>query len=153
MRDKLHPSSRTPLPAAQGETVPAMAHAYAIAAELANPVARGYLTITTAHAEMLLSTARAERLGELGPYTAIDVFRLQKHILGLHLDQLMAKRAIAEGRLKHRIRPLIKLRQPRNRVLAEAHDVNGAEGFPFDEPDVNFLALREIHFAGRPRHG
>jgi hypothetical protein len=130
-----------------------MAHAYALAAELANPVARGYLPLCHAYAALLASTVRAERLGELGPYKATDVFGLQKHILGLHLDQLMAKRAVTEGRLKHRIRPLIKLRQPRNRVLAEAHDVNGGEGFPFDEPDVNFLALREIHFAGRPRHG
>ena len=133
--------------------MPAMARAYALAAELAKPVARGYLTLTKAHTALLATTVRAERLGELGPYAATDVFRLQKHILGLHLDQLIAKRAVAEGRLKHRIRPLIALRKPRNVVLAEAHDVNGAEGFPFDEPDATFLALREIHFAGRPRHG
>jgi hypothetical protein len=130
-----------------------MAHAYAIAAELARPVARGYLTLTAAHTALLAGTVRAERLGKLAPYKAADVYRLQQHILGLHLDRLMAKRAVAEGRLKQRIRPLIALRKPRNVVLAEAHDVNGAEGFPFDEPDATFLALRELHFAGRQRHG
>lgn len=126
---------------------------YDLAAELAQPVARGYMPLAHAHVAMLASTVRAERRGELAPHRAVDVFRLQKHILGQHLDRLMARRAVAEGRLKRRIRPLIALRQPRNVVLAEAHDVNGAEGFPFDETDATFLALREIHFAGRQRHG
>ena len=146
-------SFRTVPASRQAGVVPAMAHAYALAAELAKPVARGHMPLSHAYAALLATTVRAERRGELGTYKAPDVFRLQKHILGLHLDRLIAKRAVTEGRLKQRIRPLIALRQPRNVVLAEAHDVNGAEGFPFDEPDATFLALREIHFAGRQRHG
>jgi hypothetical protein len=31
--------------------------------------------------------------------------------------------------------------------------VNGAAGFPFDEPDVTTITTREMHFAGRQRHG
>jgi hypothetical protein len=130
-----------------------MACAYALAAELANPVARGYLTLTTAHTEMLLSTVRAERLGELGPYKATDVFRLQKHILGLHLERLETQQAVTAMRIRSRIKPLLALRQPRNKVLAEAHGVNGADGFPFDEPDVTISADRQAFYAGRQRHG
>ena len=130
-----------------------MAHAYALAAELANPVARGYLSLTAAHTALLTGTVRAERLGKLAPYKAADVYRLQQHILGMHLDRLMARRAIAESRIKNRIWPPMKQRKPRNVLLAEAHDVNGAAGFPFDEPDVTTITAREMHFAGRRRHG
>ena len=128
-------------------------HAYALAVELAQPVARGYLPLAHAYAAMLASTVRAERLGELTPYTAADVFRLQKHLLGQHLDRLETRRAITESRVRRRIKPMIAIGKPRNAVLAEAHDVNGAEGFPFDEPDVNDIASGEIWLAGRRRRG
>ena len=130
-----------------------MAHAYALAAELAQPVARGHMPLTHAYAALLAFTVRAERRGELGAYKAPDVFCLQKHILGLHLERLETRRAITESRIKNRIWPLMKQRQPRNLLLAEAHDVNGAAGFPFDEPDVTTITAREMHFAGRQRHG
>jgi hypothetical protein len=128
-------------------------HAYALAAELAQPVARGYLPRTSALEEMLTGTLRAARLGELAPYEAADVFRLQRHLFFQRLDRLETRRAVTEMRIKRRIRPMIALGKPRNAVLAEAHDVNGAEGFPFDEPDVNDIALGEVWLAGRRRHG
>jgi hypothetical protein len=131
----------------------AMAHAYALAAELAQPVARGYLSQTQALAAMLAGTVGAERRGELAPFKATNVFRLQKHLLGQHLERLETKRAVTEMRIKRRIRPMIAVGKPRNAVLAEAHDVNGAEGFPFDEPDVNDIALGEVWLTGRRRHG
>jgi hypothetical protein len=127
-------------------------HAYALAAELAQPVVRGHLPLAHAYAAMLASTVAAERLGELAPYKAPDVYRLQRHLLGQRLQRLETRRAITEMRIKRRIRPMIALGKPRNAVLAEAHDVNGAEGFPFDEPDVNDIALGEVWLAGRRRH-
>jgi hypothetical protein len=128
-----------------------MAHAYALAAELARPVARGYLTLTEAHTAMLTGTVAAERLGKLGRYKATDVYHLQQHILGLHLARLETKRAMTEAQIKRRIRPLIALRKPRNVLLAEAHDVNGAEGFPFDEPAVADIAASEVYRAVQAR--
>jgi hypothetical protein len=130
-----------------------MAHAYALAAELAQPVARGYLTLTEAHTALLTSTVAAERLGKLAPYRATDVYRLQRYLLGQHLERLENRRAITAMKVRARIRPLLELRKPRNVVLAEAHDVNGAAGFPFDEPDVTDIANRQAFYAGRQRHG
>jgi hypothetical protein len=131
-----------------------MAHAYALARELAQPVARGYLSLTEAHIALLTGSVRAERRGELAPFKAADVFRLQRHLLGLHLERLMSKRDIAEMRIKQRVRPLIASLKPPNVVLAEANDVNGAEGFPFDEVSVNDIARGEVYFARRQRrHG
>lgn len=130
-----------------------MAHAYALAAELAQPVARGYLSLTDAHAILVASTFSAERCGQLAPYLATDVYRLQQHLLGLHLERLEHRRAITAMKVRSRIRPLLALRKPRNVVLAEAHDVNGAAGFPFDEHDVTDIAAREAFHAGRQHHG
>lgn len=124
---------------------------YDLAAELARPVARGYLSLSHAHAALLAAALAQQRLGS--PYDAHDVYRGLQHVLGLHLERLERRRAVAEMRMKRRLRPLIALRKPRNVLLAEAHDVNGAEGFPFDEPDVSVIAAREVYFAGRRSYG
>ena len=130
-----------------------MAHAYALAAELAQPVARGDLTLTEAHASLLATTLRAVRAGNLAPANILHAYKLQQHVLGLHLEQLEHKRAVAEMKVRRRLRPLLALRKPSNVVLAEAHDVNGAEGFPFAEPEITDIAARETYFVGRQRHG
>lgn len=114
---------------------------YALAAELARPVAHGYLSVVDAVRALVISSEQP------------DVFRLQQHILGLHLHRLRTRRAVTALHIKRRIKPLLALRKPRNVVLAEAHDVNGAEGFPFDEPAVTDIVQRELYWAGRPRHG
>ena len=139
-------------PRAEQGGVSIVAQLYALAAELAKPVALGDLSLTDAHAEMLLSTARSERLGELGQYTCPNVFRLQQHILGLHLERLETQRAGVEGRIKRRLKPLIALRKPSNVLLAEAHDVNGAAGFPLLEPEVTDIAVTEMYWS-LPQHG
>jgi hypothetical protein len=71
-----------------------MTHAYALARELAEPVARGDLPHTHALATLLTGTVRAERLGELGPYKAPDIYRLQRHLFGQQLERLRRKMAI-----------------------------------------------------------
>jgi hypothetical protein len=128
-----------------------MAHAYALAAELAQPVARGYLTLTEAHVALLHAAIEAERAGS--PHDPRDVWRGLRHILGLHLDRALTRRAIAKMHVRQRVRPLLALRKPRNVLLAEAHDVNGGEQFPLTEPEVADIADREIYFAGRRHHG
>jgi hypothetical protein len=54
--------------------------------------------------------------------------------------------------VKRRLRPLIALRKPSNVLLAEAHDVNGASGFPLEEREVNSIAATEMYWA-LPRGG
>jgi hypothetical protein len=120
--------------------VPAMTHAYALARELAKPVARGHLTLTEAHASLLATALQASRTGQLGGYDPGDTFRGLRHVLGLHLEAEQRRRALTEGRIARRLRPLIALRKPSNVLFAEAHDVNGLDGFPFEEPEVNDIA-------------
>ena len=73
-----------------------MAHCYALAAELARPVVCEYLTLTKAHAALLATTLRAKRLGQLGYYDVRDVYRMQQHLLGLHIQRQARERALAE---------------------------------------------------------
>lgn len=132
-----------------------MAHLYALPAELAQPVARGQLPLAHAYAAMLADTVRAERLGEMDPYKAPDVFRLQKHLLGQHLARAETKRALAEGRIVRVIKPMIAVRRPSNAVLAEAHGVNGAAGFPLAEDEVTDIVRTEMYWSlpiGGRRH-
>ncbi len=140
-------------PRAEQGGVSIVAELYALAAELAQPVARGYLTRTEALSTLLFRTLASDRANQINRLEPTDVFRLQRHLFFQHLARLETRRAITESRIKNRIWPLMKQRQPRNVVLAEAHDVNGADGFPFDEPDITTIAAREMHFAGRQRRG
>lgn len=124
---------------------------YALAAELAAPVARGDLTLTDADTALILAAFQQHRRGS--PHDPADVFRGCQHILRLYLQRHETRRGIAEMKVRRRLRPLIALRKPRNVLLAEAHGVNGAEGFPFQEPEVTTITAREVYFAGRQRHG
>lgn len=127
---------------------------YPLAAELARPVARGYLTRTQADATLLASTLQAKREGRL-PYDVKDVFGGLRHILTLNLEREERRRDMAAYRIRRRLRPLIAVRKPSNVLLAEAHDVNGADGFPFTEADVDDMATTEMYFAmpaGRQSH-
>jgi hypothetical protein len=128
-----------------------MAQAYALAAELARPVARGHLTLTDADAELLLTAFGLHRNGS--PYDPLDVFSGLQHILRLHLERLEVARDLAAMRIRSRLRPLLALRKPSNVLLAEAHDVNGAAGFPFDEETVTAMATTEMYWAMPARQG
>jgi len=123
-----------------------MSDIYQMAASLARPVARGYITRTEADAALLASTLAAKRRGKL-PYEVRDVFGGLRHILDLHLEKERVRRMLTEQRIQRRIRPLVALRKPSNAVLAEAHDVNGAEGFPFDEADVTEMTVMQMFWA------
>lgn len=125
-----------------------MAHVYALARELADPVARGTLPHTHALAALLAGTVQAEREGRLAPYKAADVYRLQKHLFGLELERRQRRRDIAAMNVRRRVWPLMKLGRPRNVLLAEAHDVNGAAKFPLDEPEVTEI----VELIGVARH-
>ena len=120
-----------------------MTNPYPLAKTLARPVARGYLTLTEAHAELLLAACQAVRCGY--PITdVVGIWRLQRHVLGLHLEAEERRRDLAAAQVKRRARRMIALRQPRNAVLAEAHGENGAAGFPLLEREVNAIAAAEL---------
>ena len=88
-------SFRTVPVARQAGVVPAMAHAYALAAELAQPVHAGNLSQSEAVAALLVAALAAERDG-LG--AAPHVFRLQRQLFAQRLGQLTVQRQLAEGR-------------------------------------------------------
>ena len=115
---------------------------YVLAAELARPVARGWLPLGHAHAALLATALANRRSGS--PYDPFHVFKGLRHILDLHLEAEERRRAVAEMRMKRRLRPLIALRKPRNVLLAEAHGVNGADRFPFTEDEVTDITAAEV---------
>lgn len=118
---------------------------YPLAAELARPVARGHLTRTEADAALLAATLKAKRDGMT--YDVRDVYRGLRHILSLHLEAEQRRRDLAAHRIRRRLKPLIAQRNPPNVLLAEAHDVNGAAGFPLAEDDVTQLTYTEMYWA------
>jgi len=141
-------------PSAATQEVRPVPSPYPLAKELARPVARGYLTLTEAHAELLLAACLAVRAG-YSDQDAAGIWRLQRHVLGLHLEAEERRRDLVEAQVKRRARKMIALRKPRNAVLAEAHGENGAAGFPLEEREVTNLVRSEMFWAlppGGPRH-
>ena len=126
-----------------------MTNPYRLAKCLARPVARGWLSHEDAEDCLLAEVLAARRRGTLGPYDPVTVYGGLRWFLGQYLAAEEAKRGIAEARIRYRIKPLIALRKPRNKLLAEAHDVNGAAGFPFAEPEIADMVFG---MAGSARH-
>lgn len=125
------------------------ANAYLLAEQLARPVARGYLTLNEAKATLLAAALRAYREGS--PYEPEPVYQMLLHIFGQHLEKEQTRRGMTEMRVARRLKPLIALRKPRNVLLAEAHDVNGTEGFPLTEDEVADVAATEVYRASSGR--
>ena len=128
---------------------------YPLAKELARPVARGWLTLTEAHIALLHATLDAVTHG-YQDQDVLGIWKLQRHVLGLHLEAEERRRDLAEAQVKRRVRLQLTLRKPRNAVLAEAHDVNGSAGFPLLEREVNSIAAGEMVWAlprGGQHHG
>jgi hypothetical protein len=118
-----------------------------LAASLARPVARGWMSLGDAHASLIAEAVKAERTGDLGGLTAPNMVKGLQHILSLHLEALERRRDLAAYRIRQRLRPLIASRRPSNVLFAEAHDVNGADDFPLAEEEVTDMVRREMYFA------
>ena len=123
---------------------------YALAVSLARPVVRGYLSPHDARCAIAVHTAKAEREGRL-EYDPGDVISFSRFLLASNIKRLETKRSVTALHIVRRIKPMIATKQPRNAVLAEAHDVNGAEGFMFAEPEVTGIVDREYYSMGRRR--
>jgi len=127
-------------------------HPYALAVELAKPVVRGLLTAYQARCAIAAHVSKAEREGRMD-YDPSDVIQFSRWLLASQVKRLEDKRSVAAARIVWRVRPFIGTNRPRNVILAEAHDVNGAEGFPFSEPEVTGIIDRELYFARNRRNG
>ena len=123
---------------------------YGPARRLARPVARGWLPLGQAYADLLVTTLREERSGELGQRTASDVFRFKRFVLQTEVARLEIDRDLAALRIRRAIRPMIGIRRPSGAVFAEAHGVNGDAGFPLTEDEVADIVREQMWHALPP---
>jgi hypothetical protein len=98
---------------------------------------------------------RGCRTGEIN-HDPVDVYRIARDILTQKLAAMHARRELAAHHIKRMLEPMIALHKPSRALLAEAHGVNGEEGFPLGEDEVTELATLEMHrattFQRRPGH-
>lgn len=131
------------------------ARPYTLAASLARPVARGYLTRNQADSALLATAMRGARTGQIH-HDPVDVFRIARHILTLKLADMHARRELAAHHIKRLLEPMIGSRKPSRALLAEAHGVNGEEGFPLTEDEVRDVVRDEVWWSlpsGGRHHG
>jgi hypothetical protein len=122
-----------------------------LAASLARPVARGWLSQDDAE-DSLLITALRDRSG----HDPIHVYRYARHILSQRLAAEHARRDLAGHHIRRTIETMIAARKPSRALLAEAHGVNGEEGFPLTEDEVTDIVRAEVWLVlphGGRRHG
>jgi hypothetical protein len=107
------------------------------AATLARPVVLGHMTLAAAHAAIIVAIDAGMQKGDLpGNGTLEERVHIDNHILELNIRNAEAEREKATGAIIHALRPLIGIRAPRNRLLAEAHDINADHDFPLTESEV-----------------
>jgi len=131
---------------------PLSSHPYALAVSLARPVVRGHLTPYQARCAIAAHVSKAEREGRMD-YDPGDVISFSRWLLASQIKRLEERRSLAAARIVWRVRPFIGTNRARNVILAEAHDVNGAEGFVFSEDEVTGIVDRELYYARRPGRG
>ena len=131
-----------PLPAAHG--------LYGMARELGRAVARAGLPREHAYASCITATVAAERVGTLGGYAARDIVAHQRWLVDVTADAEARTRDLCAHKIRRTVAPMIAGRRPRNVLLAEAHGVNGAQGFPLHESEVDDLVKTEVWFALPP---
>ncbi len=119
-----------------GEPMPAGERLYTMAREMGKPVARGLLPLEEAFAACIAATVKAERDGQIGGYKATDIVRFQRWLVQESATKETQKRDLTAHRIRRLLRPMIAIRKPSRVLLAEAHGVNGADGFPLAEPEV-----------------
>jgi hypothetical protein len=120
---------------------------YGIASEMGRPVARGEIPLVHADAAIICDTLAQERAGALGPLLAPDVVRLKRHLLRQEVHRHEVARELAAWRIERLVKPMIAAHRPSNVLLAEAHGVNGAAGFPLTEAEVTDVVRREVYWA------
>ena len=122
---------------------------YRLARELAPPVARGQLPLGHADAALICCALKHEHKG--ASYHPLDVARGAQHILRLHVLAEHVARSLTRTGIERTLAPLIAMRAPRNRLLAEAHNVNGDNGFPLTEVQVDEITRTEVYWSIRKR--
>lgn len=120
---------------------------YPLAASLARPVARGWLSQDDAEDSILIAALR-DRSG----HDPLDVYRIGRHILSQRLAAEHARRDLAGHHIRRKLWEMIEQRQRARALLAEAHGVNGDEGFPLTEDEVSDIAITEMQRAARFAH-
>lgn len=127
-----------------GEPMPAGERLYAMAREMGKPVARGLLPLEAAFAACIAATVQAEREGQIGGYKATDIVKFQRRLVQESASKEAQKRDLTTHRIRRLLRPMIAIRKPSRTLLAEAHGVNGADGFPLAEPEVTDIVAMEV---------
>ncbi len=136
----------------------------ALAVSLARPVARGLLPIEQAEAALAMAILKAERDGTQEGYADFDDrFRFDCHLLQLRLDHEWNQLAQTRHAIAAVLAPMIRKHRPWNHLMAEAHSVNGQNGFALTEAAVAELVEERVwlslprapkpSFRRRPRYG
>jgi hypothetical protein len=138
------------MPLEIGAPLPAGGRLYGMAKELGRAVARTALPLEHAYASCIVATLSAERAGDLGPYAARDIVAYQRWLIQAAASAVSNKRELCAHQIRRTVAPMIARRKPRNMLLAEAHGVNGVQGFPLLEGEVNDLVRTEVWYALPP---
>jgi hypothetical protein len=124
----------------------------ALTQSLARPIVRGMLPYRQAQDAVAMAILNEQSIPD-----AAEALPIWLHVLRQNIHNAEVRRDMARGAIKNALRPLIPLRTPWRRLMAEAHDINGDADFPLSEDEVADVVKTEIYFAlpveRRPSHG
>lgn len=100
--------------------------------QLGRAVARGMLPLAQADAALVLQLIDA-------PGDPDETIRIWRHVLGQHVCNYEARREETAGRIKWQVLRSARALAPWRALMAQAHDINGIDGFHFTEPQVKAM--------------
>lgn len=74
------------------------------------------------------------------------LWRGAQHVLNLRIQDETLRRDLAAHAIARVMQPLLASLRPSRMLLAEAHNINGARGFPLTEEEVTDLARTEVYW-------
>lgn len=115
---------------------------YGMARQMGRAAAMGFLPRAHADAAMIAAACRAEREGRT-ECAAPRVVWFAQHLFRQEAERITTRRSVTEYQVAKASRRLMEMNAPVGRIWAEAHNENGAAGFPLTEREVEGVVKAE----------
>lgn len=126
---------------------------HSLEGQLARATIVGDLDMTQADITIINASLKAHRENRHPDCNCdpLDCARLRQHVMRQAIKSMQRDRDRTTSGIRRVLRPLMVERARVNVLLAEAHNVNGEQGFPFTEEQITDIVADAVYWHQRKR--